>query len=105
MQGINAIKHAELIRLIQEVEAVYIEHDVKDDLEKLKLQHHHVLELFQEYQRTLIRIEDLIQQYQNCAHNIRKNCVSQPIRKLRLDQHDPEQHRKLIQGINASSMK
>ncbi|MGN5953035.1 hypothetical protein ACP6L2_00330 [Sphingobacterium lactis] len=99
MRGINAIKHAELIHFIMELEELYSGEELDDNLENLQVHKEQLDALHQEYLKTLSSLQQLVIEYRMLLHHTKQICINKPVRKIFL-KNKIKTKREIVKRIN-----
>lgn len=100
MRQINSIKHAELIKLILDVEIIFKNEGRKEECNELIRNRSKLNDIHQEYLLTIFHLEKLVEEYEETSKRIRKLHVSKPMKKLNLKKNQPSSYKQLINYIN-----
>lgn len=102
MKGINVSKHRQLKKVLQEVELTLSSQQLAVSVASIQDCTEHLDSLFLQYQRQLTELEQLIEQYEQRAHEARMQFFAKPFRKLLKNEpiHEVDVQR-LVQAMNA----
>jgi len=100
MRNINSVKHADLIHIIREFEEILAEESRFAERDTLREQKEGLPALHQESLQNLIKLEKIIEDYDDESRKIRHLYVSKLFRKLGLKKKQLVKHKIMVKQVN-----